>query len=76
MQVDVANVSNLDGKDNGDGNISSSGSRHSGEDDDEEDTKSLLHNTSVDSLCDLDEENDKTGFADINIELEVNKEDE
>jgi hypothetical protein len=76
MQVDVANASNLDGIDNGDGNISSSGSRHSGEDDDEEDTKSLLHNTSVDSLCDLDEENGKTGFGDINIELEVNEEDQ
>eukprot|EP00943_MAST-04B_sp_MAST-4B-sp1_P006625 g6625.t1 len=76
MHVDVANASNLDGKDNGDGNISSSGSRHSGEEDDEEDTKSLLHNMSVDSLCGLDEENGKTGFGDINIELEVNKEDQ
>merc|ERR1711998_585236 len=59
----------------GDSNNSSGGmSRHS-EEEQEEDTKSLLHNTSVDSLCDLDEdrgEDEATDFGTINIEVEVN----
>ena len=75
INVDVGDMNNIDNKDGGDGNNSSGGmSRHS-EEEQEEDTKSLLHNTSVDSLCDLDEdrgEDELTDFGTINIEVEVN----